>query len=103
MHGDLATRNILVTDNWELKIADFGMTRKLEDTEYYQRCSQVEADEKTNYNYHFFPKYISTKWSIVLFEYSPAALLCGNLVQQQIPLHGTFKKFSYTPLISNFI
>lgn len=50
MHGDLATRNILVTDNWELKIADFGMTRKLEDTEYYQRCSQVEADEKINYN-----------------------------------------------------
>jgi len=46
MHLDLAARNVLVTADWVIKIADFGMTRKLEDTEYYQRCSQVEADEK---------------------------------------------------------
>lgn len=60
MHLDLAARNILVTADWVLKIADFGMTRKLEDTEYYQRCSQVEEDEQINYDIILFPKCTST-------------------------------------------
>ena len=28
-HGDLATRNVLVTDTFDLKISDFGLSRRL--------------------------------------------------------------------------
>jgi discoidin domain receptor family protein 2 len=36
VHRDLATRNCLVGQNYNIKIADFGMSRSLYSTDYYK-------------------------------------------------------------------
>ena len=36
VHRDLATRNCLVGHNYNIKIADFGMSRSLYSTDYYK-------------------------------------------------------------------
>lgn len=40
VHRDLAARNVLVTDNMVCKVADFGMARLIEDTEYKSSAGQ---------------------------------------------------------------
>ncbi|XP_030372496.1 fibroblast growth factor receptor homolog 2 [Scaptodrosophila lebanonensis] len=37
IHRDLAARNILVGDGYVMKIADFGLARDIQDTEYYRK------------------------------------------------------------------
>ena len=36
LHGDLAARNVLVTEEGVAKVADFGMSRKLYEYFYYR-------------------------------------------------------------------
>ncbi|XP_046362348.1 fibroblast growth factor receptor 2-like isoform X2 [Haliotis rufescens] len=39
IHRDLAARNVLVTDDYVLKIADFGLTRNLRHVDYYRKTT----------------------------------------------------------------
>ena len=40
VHRDLAARNILVCDGNLVKIADFGMARSIENSEYYRKTTE---------------------------------------------------------------
>ena len=41
LHGDLAARNVLLTDNGVVKVSDFGMARKMYYEENYEQKGQV--------------------------------------------------------------
>jgi len=43
IHRDLAARNILVTDDYVLKVADFGLTRNIPNNDYYKKTTDVSA------------------------------------------------------------
>ena len=36
VHRDLATRNVLVVSEQQVKISDFGLAQRFEDKDYYQ-------------------------------------------------------------------
>lgn len=42
VHRDLATRNCLVSTGLVVKIADFGMSRNLESTDYYRQAENKQ-------------------------------------------------------------
>ena len=42
VHRDLAARNVLVGNNSEVKIADFGLAKVIEDDEYSARKGAIE-------------------------------------------------------------
>jgi len=41
VHRDLAARNVLVGSDNVMKIADFGLTRNMEQKDYYRRKTDV--------------------------------------------------------------
>ena len=41
LHGDLAARNILLTDKEVVKVSDFGMSRKMYYKRYFEKKEQV--------------------------------------------------------------
>ena len=46
VHRDLAARNILVCENNLVKIADFGMARNVQDTDYYRKNTEGKLPVK---------------------------------------------------------
>ncbi|CAI8032558.1 Ephrin type-A receptor 8 (Fragment), partial [Geodia barretti] len=93
IHRDLAARNILVSHEEMCKIADFGMSRALQDTDYYvSRGGKIPVKWTAPEALHY-KKYstASDVWSfgIVMYEiWSPAARpynwMTNNEVYQNI-------------------
>ena len=46
-HGDLAARNVLLADNYDAKISDFGLSRRLYDNANEPRTIRSNADGMT--------------------------------------------------------
>jgi serine/threonine protein kinase len=52
IHRDLAARNVLVGENLECKITDFGMARDVKATDYYRKRSRVgQSHKRTMYKW----------------------------------------------------
>ena len=41
IHRDLAARNVLVSEDYVLKICDFGLTRNVAQNDYYRKTTDV--------------------------------------------------------------
>ncbi len=59
VHRDLATRNCLVSEDMLIKIADFGMSRDIYESEYYRVCllyflNQGMPTQKVHFKSRYF-------------------------------------------------
>ena len=49
IHRDLAARNVLVADELVVKIADFGLTRNILNTDYYRKTTDVRTSVRLSH------------------------------------------------------
>ncbi|KAL1454094.1 hypothetical protein WDU94_010380 [Cyamophila willieti] len=73
IHRDLAARNVLVSDNYVMKIGDFGLARNIRSGDYYRKTSDAKVPVKWMSPEALFDKiytYQSDVWSfgILLWE-----------------------------------
>ncbi len=76
IHRDLAARNVLVGENLECKITDFGMARDVKATNYYRKRSRVGQNHKmlTIYKVYtpesqFFEKFRKVSKETIMFTF----------------------------------
>ena len=56
-HGDLATRNVLLTDSLVAKISDFGLARR-----FYEDVTEQQPIYKQTDDTSHVPLFLPTKW-----------------------------------------
>jgi serine/threonine protein kinase len=88
VHRDLAARNILVGDNNEVKVADFGLARIIEEEEYVARQGAKFPIRWTAPEAVLLGKF-STKSDIWSF----GILLYEVITYGQVPYHGYYQFF----------
>lgn len=81
IHRDIAARNVLVGDNYVLKVADFGLARNINKTDYYRKCTDGRLPVKWMAIEALFDRVYTTYsdiwsfgilvWEIVTFGGSP--------------------------------
>lgn len=81
IHRDIAARNVLVADNYVVKIADFGLARDIQETDYYRKCTDGRLPVKWMAMEALFDRIYTTQsdiwsygiltWEIVTFGGSP--------------------------------
>ena len=49
IHRDLAARNVLVTEDYTMKIAEFGLARSVQEDYYYRKMTQVKGAHHFTY------------------------------------------------------
>eukprot|EP00106_Octopus_bimaculoides_P002097 XP_014769539.1 PREDICTED: fibroblast growth factor receptor 2-like [Octopus bimaculoides] len=92
IHRDLAARNVLVAENYVLKIADFGLTRHLQNIDYYKKTTNGRLPVKWMAPEALFDKKYTTKsdvWSYGILQWEIFTL--GGNPYPSIPVEELFK------------
>ncbi|CAH1782894.1 unnamed protein product [Owenia fusiformis] len=92
IHRDLAARNVLVTEDYVLKIADFGLTRNIQNIDYYKKTTDGRLPVKWMAPEALFDKKYTSKsdvWSygVLLWE----IFTLGGNPYPSVPVEDLFK------------